>query len=113
MAGVEGDFFVEVPAADLYLLKFVLHDLDDGSCARILTNIRRAMTPGARLVIVEMTVAQNAVSAALMDLAMMFAFSGREREVAEFERLLGSAGLEAGRVIPLHPPYQLLEARAV
>jgi hypothetical protein len=32
MTGIAGDFFDSVPAADLYLLKFVLHDWSDESC---------------------------------------------------------------------------------
>ncbi len=56
MTGIVGDFFDEVPAADVYLLKFVLHDWDDESCVRILSNIRAAMKPGARLFIVEMAI---------------------------------------------------------
>jgi len=112
MTGAEGDFFVEVPAADIYLLKFILHDWDDESCRTILRNIRRAMNPGARVVIVEMSVAQNAVSAALLDLLMMTAFAGKERDESEFERLLEAADLKAARITPLNRPYQLIEAVA-
>jgi O-methyltransferase domain len=43
-----GDFFVFVPEADLYLLKHVLHDWNDGQSVRILKNCRRAMRPGGR-----------------------------------------------------------------
>lgn len=112
MTGMAGDFFEEIPAADIHLLKFVLHDWNDDSCKRILRNVRRAMRPGARLMIVEMTVDQNQLTAALMDVAMMFAFSGREREMGEFERLLQAADLKISCVTPLHPPYHLIEACA-
>jgi hypothetical protein len=54
---------------------------------------------------------ENAV-AALMDLGMLHAFTGREREASEFRHLLESAGLAAERISPLHPPYQLIEAVA-
>ena len=114
-AGVEyvsGDFLESVPReGDAYFLKFVLHDWDDASCRTILQNIRRAMNPGARVVIVEMNAGENAV-AALMDLGMLHTFTGREREASEFRRLLESAGLEAERISQLHPPYQLIEAVA-
>src|SRR5258708_622884 len=43
-----GDFFASVPEADLYLLKHVLHDWDDGQGVRIVENCRRAMRPGGR-----------------------------------------------------------------
>ena len=32
---IGGDFFESVPAADLYLLEFILHDWDDESCVKI------------------------------------------------------------------------------
>jgi hypothetical protein len=41
-----------VPAADVYLLSFVLHDWDDDA-ARILRTIRRSAAPGSRLLVVE------------------------------------------------------------
>jgi hypothetical protein len=114
MSGIGGDFFDSVPAADLYLLKFVLHDWSDESCVKILSNIRRAMNPGARVFIVEMTFTDEApsMSAALMDVAMLFAFTGQERELAEFEKLLGAADLAIAHTSTLHHPYHLIEARA-
>ncbi len=35
VTAVGGDFFEAVPAADLYLLKFILHDWDDALCVKI------------------------------------------------------------------------------
>jgi hypothetical protein len=50
---IGGDFFKSVPRGDLYLLRFILHDWDDGDAIRILENCRRAMKPNARLVVIE------------------------------------------------------------
>ena len=52
---VGGDFFVALPAADLYLRKCVLHDWDDESCVKILNRCREAMVPGGRIAIIELT----------------------------------------------------------
>jgi hypothetical protein len=111
MIGIAGDFFDSVPAADFYLLKFILHDWTDDSCTKILSNIRRSMKPGARLFIVEMVIADHGstVGAALMDMGMLFGFPGREREISEFETLLHAADLEIISTTSLHPPYQLIE----
>ena len=38
-----GDMFREVPPADVYVLKSVLHNWSDDECVRILTNLRRAV----------------------------------------------------------------------
>ena len=51
---IAGDFFAGVPAgADGYLLANVLHDWDDRLAAQILRACRRAMRPGARVLIIE------------------------------------------------------------
>jgi hypothetical protein len=47
-----------------------------------------------------------------MDMAMLFGFSGRERDINEYEKLLRAAGLVIVRTSPLHRPYHLIEARA-
>ncbi|MCP4158147.1 MAG: methyltransferase, partial [bacterium] len=53
----ECDFFQSVPTgSDVYLLSNVLHDWDDYKCLKILENCRKAMKPGAILLIVEMVV---------------------------------------------------------
>lgn len=109
-----GDFFDTVPPADVYLLKFVLHDWDDDSCLTILRNIRTAMRPGGRLFVVEMTLSPSDPSpvAALLDLSMLMCSTGRERELPEFEHLLTDADLRVQRVVPLVTPYQVIEAVA-
>ena len=114
MAGVVGDFLKAVPPADIYLLKSVLHDWNDESCVTLLSNIRAAMNPGARLFIVEMaiTAAATSLSAALMDMAMLAGFTGQERELPHFEKLLRSVGLKVAQAISLWPPYYLIEAHA-
>jgi len=45
-----GSFFEAIPEdADTYLLKYILHDWDNGRAAEILAVCRRAMRPGARI----------------------------------------------------------------
>jgi hypothetical protein len=49
-----GDFLTYVPEADIYLLKHVLHDWNDGGAVRILERCREAMRPGGRVIVIEM-----------------------------------------------------------
>ncbi len=114
MHAVAGDFMQSVPEGDVYLLKFILHDWNDRLCRAILSNIRRAMRPGARLYIVEMAAEGANVPSALatMDMAMMFANDGQERELGQFASLLDDAALLISRVTTLTPPYHLIEAKA-
>ncbi|MGH3643985.1 MAG: methyltransferase [Mycobacterium sp.] len=110
MTGMQGDFFEEVPPADIYLLKFILHDWDDESCKRILSNIRAAMRPESRLFIVEMTADEGSLEAAMMDMGMLTAFTGQERESRHLGSLVTASGLRLARTCPLHRPYLMLEA---
>jgi hypothetical protein len=51
---VAGDFFEQVPSGgDVYLPKHILHDWNDEKCVVILKNIRKAMKPTAKIVVVE------------------------------------------------------------
>lgn len=116
ISGIAGDFLEHVPAADIYLLKFILHDWDDDSCRKILSNIRRSMKPNARLFVLEMVISDHvdapiSLSAVLMDVLMLNVFNGRERDLIEFETLLHDAGLAIVATTPLHHPYQLIEAQ--
>ncbi|GAB3483486.1 methyltransferase [Nocardiopsis coralliicola] len=119
VAAVGGDFFDEVPAADLYLLKFILHDWDDEQGVQILRNCRRAMKPGGRVCIVEITVGGTedpGLGAALMDLNMLMVTAGRERSLAEYDTLLEKAGLRRVRHTPIRNamyPYAVIEAAAL
>jgi hypothetical protein len=97
---VEGDMFESVAAAaDVYVMKDVLHDWDDERCARILATVRAAMPGGSRLVLVEGTLAPNEPDpvVALVDVQMLTQTDGgRQRSVAELHSLLRGAGLEPG-----------------
>jgi hypothetical protein len=97
-----GSIFDSVPVAfQLYLLKNVLHDWDDDACHTILENVRHAMLPDSRLLIVEYILEKNEPDSlgALSDLQMMMVTAGgRERGLAEFDALLSRAGLRRTRL---------------
>lgn len=50
---VEGDFFEEVPPADLYLLRYILHDWSNEECVQILRNCRASLAEGGRVAVVD------------------------------------------------------------
>lgn len=97
-----GDFFREVPAGgDLYLLSWVLHDWDDRQAVAILANCRRAMSPDARLLVLETPMGerpQETPQAVALDLGMLVTTGGRERTVAQYRQLIEAAGLRLARV---------------
>ncbi len=91
---VAGDMFTEVPAADAYLLKHILHDWDDEDCVRILSNIRKAAPLNARVFVAEYVVPEPNVPhfAKLFDIHMMCATGGQERTEEEYADLFERAG---------------------
>jgi hypothetical protein len=108
---VGGDFFTAVPAGDLYLLKFILHDWDDDHCVKILRVCREAMEPGGRIAVVEFVANPSWPdrTTAMSDMSMMLLLNGRERSVEEFDALFAAAGLRRHRVHPTRSPQVVME----
>jgi hypothetical protein len=111
---VGGNFFESVPTADLYLLKFIMHDWDDENCVKILRNCREAMNPGGRIAVIEMVIGDlaNPGPAALMDMNMLALVSGQERSLDEYDVLLSAAGLRRTAVLATKSPQSVIEAIA-
>ena len=109
-----GDFFESVPPADLYLLKFILHDWDDERAITILQRCRDAMIPGGKVAIVEMVVGEPSDPGfgALMDLNMLAVSPGLERSLEEYDALLGAACLRRTAVFTTNSPQTVIEATA-
>jgi hypothetical protein len=91
---VGGDMFTQVPAADAYSLKLILHDWNDQECVAILKNIRAAATGPRRVFVVEHIVPgpQEPHFAKLFDIHMLCWGTGRERTESEYVQLLEAAG---------------------
>ncbi|KAM6503651.1 S-adenosyl-L-methionine-dependent methyltransferase [Amanita muscaria] len=112
------DFFMPQPqtAASVFLLKRVLHTWSDEYSSKILKRLRDAATPETRLIIIDPIVSyachsstnqalsQEAPAPLLpnwgivnssiyrLDLVVMLLFNAQQRTVAQFDRLLKSAG---------------------
>ncbi len=110
---VGGDFFREVPCGhDAYLLLAIVHDWADEPAAAILTNVRRAMAPGGRAVVVESVMPDHDrpdLSKQFDVLMLVLTGSGRERTRAELEALFSAAGLRVGRDITLPNLFHAFE----
>ena len=91
-----GDMFREVPRAEAYVMKMILHDWSDEECVTILSNIQRAAAIGARVLVVEHVVPgpETPHFAKLFDIHMMCALTGRERTESEYADLMRKAGLD-------------------
>jgi predicted O-methyltransferase YrrM len=109
---VAGDFFESVPAADVYVLSAVLQDWDDAPALRILQNVAKAASDGARLVVVDMVVPEGDAPhpTKMFDIAMLGMLGGRQRSEFEWRRLLAGGGFTLQRVVAGSGSYSALEA---
>ncbi|MEE1930894.1 methyltransferase [Streptomyces sp. TRM 70351] len=116
---VAGDFFAEVPSGgDAYVLKSVIHDWDDERSRTILAACRRAMEPGATLLLVEPVLPPEdgppaPLSTVLSDLNMLVMAGGRERTEADFAALLDASGFTLESVGPALAPTDFRVLTAV
>lgn len=91
-----GDFFTAVPeGGDSYVLSMILHDWDDARAIAILANVRRAMDPGGKVIVVDAILpdGDHPHLGKLLDIVMLTVLPGRERTEAEFAALFQAAGL--------------------
>jgi hypothetical protein len=97
---IGGNMFEDVPTADAYFLKMILHDWSDEECVAILSNIRRRTNSRGRVFIVEHVVPESGEAhfSKLYDIHMMCWGTGRERTAAEYAGLLKSSGWTAAAV---------------
>jgi hypothetical protein len=111
---IGGDFFDAVPSgADAYLLSHVVHDWEDSLCVDLLRNVRAAMDPDGRLLVVEMIIpsGDEPHPARMIDMVMLLMTGGMERTEEEYGELLRRAGFTLHRVIPTRTPVSIIEAR--
>ena len=112
---VAGDFFEGVPAADVYVIKKVIHDWNDERAEAILINCRKAMLPGGKVLLAETLVPPGDEPDQIksIDVVMLAVTGGLERTEAQYARLFDAAGLRLDRVIETRGPISIIEASAV
>jgi len=108
-AVVAGDFFQEVPAAELYIIKEVLHNWSDEECIQILRSCRLA-NPQSAVLVSEQVIGKGHNFAEWLDLLMGVEQNGCERTLAEYEALFTQAGYSLSRTVPTRSSHTLLLA---
>jgi hypothetical protein len=96
-----GDMFKEVPQADAYMMKIILHDWNDDECVKILTNVHRASPGHGGLFIAEHLIPGPEMPhfSKLFDIHMMCVSSGKERTADEFATLLRRSGWKYSQIL--------------
>jgi len=106
-----GDFFKEVPPADAYIMKHIIHDWDDERSVLIMKNIHTAMNGHGKLLLVEMVVppGNEPHYSKVLDLEMLTSPGGMERTEKEYRDLFAQAGFRLSRILPTRSPFSVIE----
>lgn len=109
---ISGDFFREVPSADAYIMKHIIHDWEDEKAIQILKNIHAAMNGSGRVLLVEGVVPEGngPHMSKMIDLEMLTSTGGIERTAGEYGRLFDAAGFRLSRIVPTKSAFDVVEA---
>lgn len=106
-----GNFFESVTSGgDAYILRHIIHDWSDEDAVRILTNCRKAMNPGGKILVVEAVIPRGNEPHPFkwLDLTMLM-IGGKERTEEQFDYVFMKAGLKLMRIIPVTPAICIVE----
>jgi len=114
---VAGDVFSAVPeGGDVYVMKWMLENWEDGPAIKLLTVVRRAMGAPGKLVLFDLVMPTELASRsdALLfitrfDVNMMVYQRGRIRTAKEYEQVLNASGFRPGRVLPINAQLSAIE----
>ncbi len=107
-----GSFFESIPGGyAVYLLRNIIHGLDEENALRVLNNCRSALGDTGKLLLVELVIppGDEANFGKLLDLEMLVNSGGGERTAEEYRDLYAKAGLKLTRIIPTSTPFSLIE----
>jgi len=106
---VGADMFESVPAADVYILKHIIHDWEDEKCIRLLDNCRRSMPGDGRVICVDAVLPPmgntDGMPAKLLDIVMLTHITGKERTAQQWEALYHAAGLNIRSITPIQDNF--------
>jgi hypothetical protein len=108
---VAGDMFKDVPPADAFVLKLIMHDWDDAACATILANVCSRLERGGRVICIDNVMPPlgdvSDVPQKLLDVNMMLLLPGKERTRVEWEALYRGAGLSVTAMVPVPDAFNM------
>jgi hypothetical protein len=108
-----GGIFDSPPSgADVYVLKHIVHDFPESECLAVLKNIRGAIDPGGKLLVMEYVLNGNNERhlGNIIDLWLLLLLGARERTRQQYTELFASAGFRLTAVVPTSSPISIVEA---
>lgn len=109
---VAGNFFESVPSGDAYILKYVIHLLDDERAIAILKNCHRAMVENGKILLVERLIppGNEPFWGKFLDIHMLIGISGgRERTKMEYQALFEASGFKLTKIITTKSNVSVIE----
>ena len=109
---VAGDYWASVPrGGDVYVLKSIIHGMDDEKGVRVLRNCRESMVDGGRLLVIQVVVppGNGPARIKMSDLLHLVSGGGQERTEAEYRALFDAAGFQLVRIYPTAASFSILE----
>lgn len=110
---VSGNFFEFIPqGGDVYLMKSIIHFLDDDRSIALLKKIKIVLPEKGKILLVEAIVENNNrySFAKLLDVQMMVGTEGgKERTYQEYKLIVEKAGLRIKRVVKTVAPVSIIE----
>ncbi len=108
---VAGNFLEELPEADAYLFKGVLHDFNDELVEQILRNCASQMPPSSSLFIAEQILNHEDPRPhpnKTLDMVTMVLLNGKQRTLSEWRKLVEPAGFKFENSYETHTFFTLL-----
>jgi hypothetical protein len=108
-----GTYFDKLPAgADAYVLKHILHDFKEPECLALLKNMREAIAPDGRMLVIEYVPSGNNERhiGNIIDLWLLLLLGAKERALPEYTELFAKAGLKVVGAVPTTSPVSIIEA---
>jgi len=115
----EGSFFEEVPKADCYILKLVLHDWTKDQCKSILSTINRCCDVGNHVVVIDHILPKFGDKSCrfgkFMDITVLLEVGGDERYIDELETMFNETGFKITytKLLSEYQSQFLIEAKKV
>ncbi|XP_031390676.1 trans-resveratrol di-O-methyltransferase-like [Punica granatum] len=114
---VGGNMFKEIPPADAYLLKWIIHDWSDEESVKILKRCKDGLREGkgCKLIIVDIVLGfgkedEESVETQLFcDMQLMIILTGKERTEREWAKLFVEAGFRDYKITPMLGLRSLIE----
>lgn len=103
---IGGDFMKSVPAAEVYTMKWVLHDWTDEDSIKILQNTRKAIVINegvSRLIVLELILGDGRMArlSRYGDMNVMMMSKGEERTEAKWRKLAAESGWNVKAIYPI------------